>query len=162
VSGYLAPFLVDGDPVSAEALFEFFQAVAGQDAPSRIKVATAAASAPLTVTTAVQSVTGATVNVTVTGQNAFGLVLAVFDLTNTLATASFRGLVYIDGAEQDTPAVKWGDGAADRATYSQFFPVNLPAGAHTINLRAVKDLNTGTFTVNATNTTLTLLVVDLP
>jgi hypothetical protein len=161
-AAYIAPLLVDGDPVSAEALQEFFEAVEALDAATRVTAVRGACSASMNPSSAsISQITGASVSFSTTGLHGFGLVYAVFDVQNTAAGTDFQGYVYIDGAANDALAIKY-CGSADRQTLLHVIPTPLPPGAHTIDLRASKSVNVGTLTVNTTHTTVTVLVVDLP
>jgi hypothetical protein len=161
VTAYVAPYLVDGDPISAEAVQEFLETVQALDASSLIKLYRQAASAPLTVTTGGGTMTGSALSVPVTGNNAFALVTAVFDVENTSAGTVFQGFIYQDGVAAEPVVVKDCQ-VADRATLATTYLVKLPLATYSFDLRAAKTVNVGTVTAYATNSTMTVLLVDLP
>lgn len=159
---YIAPLVVDGDPFSAEALQEFFEAVQALDAASRVQAYRGACSASMNPSNAtISQVTGASVTFTTTGLHGFALIWSVFDIDNPTAATTFIGYTYIDGAINDAQVIK-DCTTVDRSTLMQVIPTPLPAGTHTIDLRASKTAAAGTLVVQATHTTVTVLVVDLP
>jgi hypothetical protein len=161
-AAYIAPLIIDGDPFSAEALQEFFEAVQALDAVSRVRAFQGACSSLLNPAFGVITyITGASVTFSTTGLHAFGLVFSVFDIQNTSAGTDANMYTFIDGVLSDALALKY-CGVADRNTVMQVIPTPLPPGSHTIALAAGKSVNTGTLTINTVHTTVTALVVDLP
>lgn len=105
-------------------------------------------------------VAGCSVTCTTTGNNAFALVIGVFDFSKSATTGIGEGFCNVDGTDQATLAVL-SDGAntiSDRMTVSQVWAVSLTAGSHTIKLRAAK---AGAATINIQpHTTITVILVD--
>ncbi|WP_433067467.1 hypothetical protein [Dactylosporangium sp. CS-033363] len=160
---FIAPYLVDGDPVSAEVVQEFLAGVAALDAAARMTVLTSAGTGSPAVTSSSVVVTNTPITFTTVGGNAFALVISVFDLTNSVAASTdFVGSVFVDGIEQTFARAVKNCNVADHCNLCQVYPVVLGAGAHTVDLRVMKTSGNGTLSIAAANCTLTMLVVDLP
>jgi hypothetical protein len=111
-----------------------------------------------------QDCTGATVTFTIYGASAFVFVTGVFDMSKTAAAMQGYGLLNVDGTVQ-TPVALYSDASntiSDRCTVSQTWIVSLTAGSHTLKLQSYRTGGAGTFAVNATHTTINVLIVDKP
>lgn len=127
------------------------------------RITTVAASGTLTLTTSEQDVPGATWTFQTVGANAIVVVIGVydFDCTSALAATFAMGRLSVDGVTQTTEA-HGSTAAAIRNTCAQLWPVSVSAGTHTVKLRALKNNATPVIAVDATHTTMAVLVFDQP
>lgn len=124
----------------------------------------AATTAPVTLTTSNQDVTGATITFSTTAANAIYVATACFDFEATTAAVTvMQGRLSVDAAVQTEEALLDGSISSDqRATvYQQWRGTLASSGSHTIKLVALKSLNVGVMRVNHIHTTLTVVIYEV-
>jgi hypothetical protein len=123
-----------------------------------------AATATLTLTTSLADIAGCTTTFSVTGAHAFALVVGAFDMSKTAVAAAAVGVLVVDGSVQAAQAQfsDFSNTISDRTTVSETWIVPLAAGSRTLKLQASRTPGSGTVNANITNTTMSVLVVDLP
>lgn len=126
---------------------------------------TFACNADLTLTNSVQDISGCSTTVSVSGANAFAIIVGTFDANVSVSSAGvlFQGKCVVDSTTQSAVALLKDNGANTRATPAQTWTVPLSVGAHTVKLQGVKTGSAaGTHIFQSIHTQMTVLVVDLP
>lgn len=125
--------------------------------------ATAAASATLTLTTSPVDVANCSITAVVAGANAFAIVIATFDFGNDVLVAGQTtiGTLVVNGSTQSAE-VHLALLANARSTVGQSYTVPLSPGSNVLKLQARKTAAGSVAGANATHTTITVILFDVP
>lgn len=111
--------------------------------------------------TTITDIPGATVTLNLT-EDSYVDVFGIFDVQATSATGGpvFKGLLNVDGVDETDPAFYRSNSNNERNMVPMTWGLTLPAGSHTIKLRAQNQTGSGQFDVTQGSTGFTYIVTN--